>query len=331
MKTFIGLGSNVGARRKTLRNALELINEMHGAELLGVSFFYETEPWGVVNQRAYVNAAAALETTLEPLELLNELQSIEARLGRIRLEHWGARTIDLDILAIEGIEMSTPRLTVPHPLMNERAFVQVPLSDLIELAPRGSGEVIRIDGSPIDFRLQLIACVDRNWGLGRNGRLLFRIDEDMKRFRSMTLGGTVIMGRRTFESIGKPLDGRRNIVLTHQSIDGVETVGSISELFERLSMKEKNFVIGGGEIYRQLLPYVVDAHVTIVNRAEISDVRLPDLDARNEFGLIEVESRGLFEFRHYNRRQKCRFSKTTGRNFSTPSCRNRTIASSDNF
>ena len=123
----------------------------------------------------------------------------------------------------------------------------------------------------------------------------------MRRFRSMTLGGTVIMGRRTYESIGRPLDGRRNIVLTHGSIEGVETVGSVAELFERLSVDENNYVIGGGHIYRRLMGYVVEANVTMVDGSADADVRLIDLDGRREFELIERSPREGFEFRRYRR------------------------------
>lgn len=303
MRCLIGLGSNLGECRKTLRRALNLMDGITDTELLSVSFFYETEPWGVIDQPSYINAVALLETSLEPEVLLDRLQAIETMLGRVRTEHWGSRTIDLDILSIEGVSIKTERLTVPHPLMNERAFVQIPLRDVIAStdAPRGSGGVVRTHGSPIDYRLRLIACVDRAWGLGLDGRLLFRIEEDMKRFRSMTLGSTVIMGRRTFDSIGAPLDGRRNIVITHRPIDGVETVAGIDELFDRLSIDEKNFVIGGGEIYKRLMPYVVEAHVTMVDRIADADVRLIDLDARDDFTLIETVPRGDFEFRTYHR------------------------------
>ena len=326
MRCLIGLGSNLGARRHTLRLALDLIGSIEGTELLSVSFFYETEPWGVDNQPPYINAVAALETTLEPIELLDRLQSIEAALGRVRSEHWGARTMDIDILCIDGLTIESERLKVPHPLMNERAFVQMPLADLIELTPRGSGGVERTHGSPLDFRLKLIACVDRRWGLGLDGGLLFRLDEDMKRFRAMTLGSTVIMGRRTFESIGKPLEGRRNIILTHRPIENVETVGSVLELFERLSIEESNYVIGGGEIYGRLMPYVVEAHVTMVDEIKDADVRLVDLDGRDDFGLIERIPRGAFEYRTY-RRQRCRYSETIGRNISTRSSTNRITSS----
>ncbi|MBQ9479775.1 MAG: 2-amino-4-hydroxy-6-hydroxymethyldihydropteridine diphosphokinase, partial [Selenomonadaceae bacterium] len=153
MRCMIGLGSNMGARRRNLREALDMMTALEGVELVGVSFFYETEPWGVAGQRAYINAVAAIETELEPLELLDRLQEIEAALGRVRAERWGSRTIDLDILTIDDLIIESERLKVPHPLMNERAFVQVPLRDLIELGdnPRGSGEVVRTHGSPMDY------------------------------------------------------------------------------------------------------------------------------------------------------------------------------------
>ena len=114
MICYIGLGANLGERQLTLRRAIERVKKIPAVKLLRVSSFYESEPWGVVNQPNFINAAIKISTELEPLTLLDELQRIESELGRVRREHWDARTIDLDILLIEGREISCERLTVPH-------------------------------------------------------------------------------------------------------------------------------------------------------------------------------------------------------------------------
>ena len=110
--------------------------------------------------------------------------------------------------------------------------------------------------------MNAIAAVSLDWGIGKDNDLLFHIGEDMKRFRALTTGGTVIMGRKTLDSMpgGKPLPRRRNIVLTRQedfAREGVEVARSQEEVLRLTAGEdpEKVWVIGGGEIYRQLLPY----------------------------------------------------------------------------
>ena len=237
------------------RRAIERIKKIPAVKLLRVSSFYESEPWGVVNQPNFLNAAIKISTELEPLTLLDELQLIESELGRVRREHWGARTIDLDILLIEGREFSSERLTVPHKFLFERDFAMIPLKEIfptLEVNLRGDN-VNRATGSPVDFKLKLVACVDKNFGLGREGKLLFRIPEDLKNFRRLTLGHTIIFGRKTLATFPnqKPLDGRRNIILsrTLEKVSGAEVVGGVEELFDVLDAAEENFVIGGAEVF----------------------------------------------------------------------------------
>jgi 2-amino-4-hydroxy-6-hydroxymethyldihydropteridine diphosphokinase len=91
---------------------------------------YETPPWGVESQPHFLNACVVVETTLAPLELLFELKEIEQALGRKKRDRWGPREIDLDILLYEDIEMEDESLSIPHPLMGERAFVLVPLATI---------------------------------------------------------------------------------------------------------------------------------------------------------------------------------------------------------
>lgn len=304
MICYIGLGANLGDCKQTLRRAIERIKKIPAVKLLRVSSFYESEPWGVVNQPNYFNAAIKLSTELEPLALLDELQRVESELGRLRREHWGARTIDLDILLIDGREFSSERLTVPHKFLFERDFAMIPLKETfptLEVNLRGDN-VIRVKGSPVDFKLKLVACVDKNFGLGHEGKLLFRIPEDLKNFRRLTLGHTIIYGRKTLATFSnqKPLDGRRNIILsrTLEKISGAEVVGGVEELFDVLDVAEENFIIGGAEVFGELIPYATEIFLTVVDASRQADAFFPNVD---EFKLNAAQVADGFEFRRYTR------------------------------
>lgn len=304
MICYIGLGANLGERQRTLRRAIERVKTIPAVKLLRVSSFYESEPWGVVNQPNYLNAAIKISTTLEPLALLGELQRIESELGRVRREHWGSRTIDLDILLIEGRTLSSERLTVPHKFLFERDFALIPLKEIFptfEANLRGE-KVIRVAGSPTDFNLKFVACVDKNFGLGRGGKLLFRIPEDLKNFRRLTLGHTIIYGRKTLETFPnlQPLDGRRNIILsrTLENISGAEVVAGVEDLFDVLDAAQSNFVIGGAEIFNELIPYATEIFLTVVDADGHADAFFPTVD---DFTLAATQIFDGFEFRSYKR------------------------------
>ena len=132
MRAYVGLGSNLGEREATLWKALEGLGATEGIEVLAVSSFRETDPVGVVDQPRFVNAAAALETSLSPRDLLERLLGVERSLGRDRAveERWGPRTVDLDLLLYGGESIDEPGLEVPHPRLTERAFVLEPLLEL---------------------------------------------------------------------------------------------------------------------------------------------------------------------------------------------------------
>jgi len=136
-RVFVGLGANIGARERSIRSAAGLI----GARRL--SSLRETEPWGVLDQPPFLNAAAELETELGVRELLDRLLAIERQLGRIRdARRWGPRTIDLDLLLYGSETIDVPGLTVPHPRLHERRFVLEPLVELEpELVVPGRGSV----------------------------------------------------------------------------------------------------------------------------------------------------------------------------------------------
>lgn len=304
---YLGIGANLGDKRKNLRQAVELIAQIGGVNLLSISHFYETEPWGVENQPNYINAAVKIETDLQPLQLLDSLQAIEHKLGRVRKEHWGARTIDIDILSIDGITMDTERLKLPHPYMFQRDFVLIPLSEVSGEEYQLHGDkVTKVKGCLVDFNLKLIACVDNNFGLGLNDKLLFHIDEDLKRFRELTINHTVVMGRKTFESIGKPLDNRRNIVLSRRVdfIGGLEVANSLDDLYNLLLGRSITsiFVIGGGEVYRQLIPYASEIYLTVVDESKRADTYFPNLNNFEEFICDSIDQGSGFKFKHYRRK-----------------------------
>lgn len=127
---YLSLGANLGNREETLREAVRWLATADGVKTLAVSSLYETEPWGKKDQPSFLNIAVSLQTTLSPEELLALTQAVETELGRVRHERWGPRTIDVDILHIEGVERNSPTLTLPHPYMTERAFVLVPLAEI---------------------------------------------------------------------------------------------------------------------------------------------------------------------------------------------------------
>jgi 2-amino-4-hydroxy-6-hydroxymethyldihydropteridine diphosphokinase len=138
---FVGIGSNLGEREINLGRALELLSAEDGIEVSAVSEIRETEPVGPVEQGPFLNGAARLETSLAPRELLERLLAVENRLGRVRTERWGPRTIDLDLLLYGNERIDEPGLTVPHPRLHERRFVLEPLADLdptLEIPAKGS-------------------------------------------------------------------------------------------------------------------------------------------------------------------------------------------------
>ncbi|MEM9938596.1 MAG: 2-amino-4-hydroxy-6-hydroxymethyldihydropteridine diphosphokinase [Pseudomonadota bacterium] len=126
----IGLGSNLGDRRLNLETALRELQKTGGIDLTSISSIYETAPWGETDQPAFLNACALLETELTPQLLLERCLAIEAGMGRIRARRWGPRLIDLDVLLHGVSNVKTSTLTLPHPEIQNRAFVLAPLAEL---------------------------------------------------------------------------------------------------------------------------------------------------------------------------------------------------------
>lgn len=154
---YIGLGSNLEDPTLQLEKAVIGLERLPRSRLLEVSGFYRSAAMGPANQPDYLNAAAALQTELSPLSLLDQLQAIEAAQGRVRGERWGARTLDLDLLLYGDQTFQHPRLQVPHPGLTLRPFVLIPLAELV-------GEALPIPGKG---RLgRWLAAMDSGLGAG---------------------------------------------------------------------------------------------------------------------------------------------------------------------
>ena len=131
-RVFIGLGSNLDNPVEQLNQAINAIESTEELTLIKTSSFYKTAPVGPAGQPDYINAVIEVHTTLLPLVLLKTLQSIENQQGRTREQHWGARTLDLDILLYDDQIINEPILVVPHPHMHERNFVLIPLVEITD-------------------------------------------------------------------------------------------------------------------------------------------------------------------------------------------------------
>jgi len=128
VRAWLGLGANLGDPVATLREAKTRLAAL--GRVSAVSSLYRTPPWGVEDQPPFVNAALALETSLDPDALLAELKALERALGRVASTRWGPRAIDVDILDYEGVRRDEPALTIPHARLFVRAFALVPLAEI---------------------------------------------------------------------------------------------------------------------------------------------------------------------------------------------------------
>ncbi len=159
--------------------------------------------------------------------------------------------------------------------------------------------------------LCIVVAAAENNVIGKDNQLLWHLPKDLKFFKQTTSGGTVIMGRKTFESVGKPLPNRRNIVITRQSdfhAEGTEVVHSLEAALEQCGDENRVFIIGGAEIYRQALPLTTELYLTRVHAAPDGDTYFPEMDP-SEWDLLWQEIHPAderhahaFTFLHYRKR-----------------------------
>ena len=147
----------------------------------------------------------------------------------------------------------------------------------------------------------LVAAVAENGVIGNGNRMPWHLPADLKRFKALTLGKPLLMGRRTFESIGKPLPGRRNLVLTRAAdipVPGIEVVRAVDEALARCTDSPELMVIGGAEVYRLCLPLAQRMHLTRVHAALVGDTRFPNCDW-NEWRKVERSTHAADERNAY--------------------------------
>lgn len=156
---YVGLGSNLDGPASQVENAISLLGEITGTRLVAASSLYRSGAFGGVEQPDFVNAVAALLTTLSPVDLLAELQAIETRRGRERNDlRWGPRVLDLDLLVYSSKKIDAPELTLPHPGIGERNFVLLPLVEIApDLAVPGLGRAASIPVNWIEPSISRIA------------------------------------------------------------------------------------------------------------------------------------------------------------------------------
>ena len=127
--------------------------------------------------------------------------------------------------------------------------------------------------------ISLIAAVGKNYELGKDNKLIWHFKKDMEYFKEVTTGKTVVMGRKTYESIGRPLPNRRNIVITSRMLEGVETVKTVDEI---LDMHDDIFIIGGASIYEEFIKYADKIYLTLIDKEYDADTYFPTFD-ENQF------------------------------------------------
>jgi len=139
---YVALGSNLGNKKENLLRAIELLKN-HGVNILAVSSFLVTKPYGVTDQPDFLNGAIKLEYSKSPEELLEVLLAVEQEMGRVRLRHWGERIIDLDLLLFEQEVINSKKLVLPHKDMENREFVLAPLAEIApQIVPPNGSETI---------------------------------------------------------------------------------------------------------------------------------------------------------------------------------------------
>lgn len=151
--------------------------------------------------------------------------------------------------------------------------------------------------------IAIIAALARNRGIGLNGALPWHIPEDLRRFKRLTTGHALLMGRKTYESLGRPLPNRRNVVITSHPVSGLECYPDPDSALRSLAGQERVFVIGGGQIFRHLLDRADEFYLTLVDREVDADTFFPPYEdlLQKSFRLILREDHDGFSFQDYVR------------------------------
>jgi len=139
---ILGLGTNLGEREQNLQQALKLLEADGKIRVDHLSSLYETAPFGVTDQPDFLNMVVSVKTDLSPQKLLHKCLHVENEMGRIRTRHWGPRVIDIDLLIFDEVQLQSEELTLPHPGILQRAFVMLPLRDLVPSLQLENGRTV---------------------------------------------------------------------------------------------------------------------------------------------------------------------------------------------
>lgn len=306
----IALGSNMGDSKALIQTAIESLKNDKFIKDVIVSDLITTKPYGYTKQNDFLNGALICKTIYSPHKLLDIMHKIENNANRKRKIHWGPRTLDLDLIFYDSEIIADSVLTVPHPDMHNRTFV---LEPIVEIAPYYRHPVFKMNVSQLLEKLNssshdenlpiirkkninMIVAVASNGVIGKNGKIPWNIPEDMKYFKEITKGNVVIMGRKTFESIGFSLPDRFNIVVSRSKVYRDKNVISASCLEDAIEIAEqyalKNnceiFLCGGFQIYSEGIKYADKLFITELSESYDGDVFFPELD-KNKFKLIKSD------------------------------------------
>lgn len=313
----IALGSNIGESRQFIENAVASFQSSGSFRNVRVSDLIVTKPYGYTGQPDFLNGALICETLYSPHGLLDLMQSIENSAGRTREIHWGPRTLDLDLIFYDDEIFADSRLIVPHPDMHNRRFVLEPVA---QLAPWYRHPILKTTAAGLLEELikkeekrapkksvSIIAAVAKNGVIGSNGSLPWNIPEDMLHFKWLTTGNILIMGRKTFESIGGALPDRKTIVVT-KTTEYSGNPAAARSLEEAIKMAQsiggadEIFLCGGEQVYAEGLKYVRRIYLTELDGEYEGDAYFPEFD-RKAFSLVKnVRSdKNNLSFRLYER------------------------------
>ena len=292
----LALGSNLGDRLANLRGAVRRLEVGGGLLVTRASRLYENRAVGMGEAAPFLNGALEVKTSLSPEALLDRCLAVEDALGRERAEKWIPRTIDIDVLVYGRTSMETQRLRLPHPRITERDFVLQPLFDLDpgrfifgQTVEALYGALDQVDLHRVEEylwpepKVHLIAAVAANGTIGVDGHLPWSIPEDWEVFLKKTRGGTLVMGRVSFEDmLREPTwqDDRRYVVITRRS-EAVEAEGAVAcasvpeavEVARRIGRPV--WICGGEAVYQDALELADQFHVTEVQQAYQGDTRFP--------------------------------------------------------
>lgn len=296
-RAFLALGSNLGDRLSHLKQAIFLLESYNALIVTSASQIYENRAVGIEGGHDFYNAVIEVYTSLSPEVLLDACQKVESEMGRQRADVWLNRTVDIDLLYIDGVSINSERLVIPHPEILTRDFVLKPFSELnsdIKIQGKSICEHLKgIDLSAMSrvdsilypsAQINQIVAVDQNHVIGVNGQLPWSIPEDWTIFLGKTKKGLLLMGRTSFLEMIKEPDwdkDRDYIVITasepFMSHESVSFVNSVEEAMHRAKLSGKTvWICGGASIYASTFSDTDALYLTRIHGSFAGDTYFPE-------------------------------------------------------